>query len=169
MTISPYIDFAYRLGSGLSSLAIAYWGGGGWAHVDMIDDMGQWWGARSDSVGGRAPGFWPRPPDYETALRKLMILRLPVTQAQKEAFWSKAHSIMGDPYNKAGIVAFALANSWSTKGAYFCSQASAMLKLSAGIMHDLHQNLIKVTPGDDALMVAALGGQEQPLPQWFAH
>lgn len=162
-----HIDFAYRLGLGISSWGIAYWGGGGWSHVDMIDDDGQWWGARSDKVGGQPAGFYPRPPDYETHIKDLMILRLEVSVVQHSNFWVKAKQIKGDPYNVRGILGFALDNNWTEKKHYFCSQASAALKRHAGIIHPLHHKLFKVTPGDDALIVSSHGGIPMPPPKWF--
>lgn len=158
----PYIDFAYRLSRGWTSWWIGYWGGGYWSHVDIIDPQGQWWGARSDAVGGQPPGFWPRPATYETDVKDLLILRLSVTPVQLSSFWDAAESIKGDPYNTSGILGFALDNGLSQEGAYFCSQASAMLKVTSHMMGPLHQRLSKVTPGDDAIIVAALGGQEIP-------
>lgn len=116
------IALQFVLGKGWSSRAIAWWGQsyGGFSHVDAVLADGTLLGARSDAVGGQAPGVRIRPPDYEKWARRAVVT-IPSTDAQAANWEGYLRTQVGDPYDKADILGLILGIPLMSAGHWICS------------------------------------------------
>lgn len=172
------IQLQFVRGRGLSSAAIAYFGGGaapdgtGYSHVDSVIQTGHYAGclvgARSDAVPrGYPTGVQIRPPDYGTASRHLRGSQeswarrdrytLPCNRKQ-QADWEKfLLSQVKDGYDDWDILGFIFGQHWHTPGHWICSALAGQALVAAGIIHAPAGLIDKIDPNTLAFMVGARG------------
>jgi len=155
------VRYQFVRGKGFTSRAIGYFGGDYYSHVDIILPNGRLFGARSDRVGGRPPGVWDRPPNYEQWAARC-IIQLGCTTDQYSKFYATAVAQTGKPYDHLAIVAFALNRNWRESDSWICSELGAYCLEQAGICHKLVLPANKVTPGALALVCSALSAEVYP-------
>jgi hypothetical protein len=142
-------------GSGLGSGMIKWFGHGAFSHVDAVLPDGTLLGARNDDIDGVPAGVQIRPASY-VADEHVRRISLPASDAQATAFYDFMHAQIGKPYNKIGIVAFAVNASWSSVGAWFCSQVVTAALQAAAWLRDLSEPPNKIDPDDLFLILSAL-------------
>lgn len=143
-------------GRGAGSTLIGWFGGGGYSHVDVITPSGLLRGARSDYIGGAAPGYQDRHPNYDDWVRQT-IFTLPTTDAQNKLYWEFSDEQLGKPYDKRGILGFATGKrDWHDPTAWFCSEEVAANAQYAGIFPEFFEDCWRVDPGDIAFILCAL-------------
>lgn len=145
-------------GRGPASIAIAYFGGGLYSHVDYRCEDGSWLGARSDRVGGKPPGVQIRPADYVKPVRELL-LELQTTPEQERDHYAFLYSQIDKPYDKWAIAGFITGRNWRNPGSWICSELQCAAAESADIMQPLVLTANKITPNDLALIWSALGAK----------
>jgi hypothetical protein len=144
-------------GSGLGSGMIKWFGHGAYSHVDAVLPDGTLLGARNDDIDGVPAGVQIRPASY-VAHEKVMRIILPATDAQAETFYAGMRAEIGKPYNKIGILAFAVNASWTSVGAWFCSQVVTAKLQACRWLGDLSEPPNKIDPDDLFLILSALVG-----------
>jgi len=154
------IALSFVRADGLSSAAIAYFGGGRWSHCDALLKDGRYLGARDDAIqlpdgSWISSGVRVRPPDY-TPWVDQEVWRLPCTLAQQLAFEDFLHAQVGKPYDSRAILGFVAGQDWRNPGAWFCAELlAAGLEKALGITFNLGTN--KITPNALYLAVGAMG------------
>jgi hypothetical protein len=164
------IIWGLRRGRDLSSKLIGYFGAGYFSHVDVRDEEGWWWGARSDEVYADKR-YWPkgfqcRPPDYN-ATEELWEFTLEVTEEQYQAFWRFTKDQERKPYDWRAIIAFALPfavrRNWRDPAQWFCSEEQTGACEAAGIFSKLWERVTRVTPGEFAQMLTGARASYQRI------
>ena len=140
----------------LQSQAIAWFSAGHVSHVDAVVD-GQLLGARDNAVGGKPPGVWIRPPDYE-AFSNRVVMHVPCSQEQHDAFYTFLRAQIGKPYDQLAILAFAFNRDWRKPDSWICSELQSAAGEAAGILKPLYLAAHKITPVACALAYSAVGG-----------
>lgn len=156
------IKAQFVLGRGLSSKAIAYFGAGGYSHVDIVLSDGYLLGARSDRVGHRPPGVQIREPDYEI-WDKQVVVSIPTTQEQAKAFYNFANAQVDKPYDSTAIWGIALGRDWRDPADWFCSELYCAGLEVALIVPQLCATTNKITPGAAMLISTAIGGRMEDM------
>ena len=133
---------------------IAWFSAGNLSHVDAVLSNGYLLGARSDRVGGKPPGVQIRPPNYAKFALKV-IMTIPCTGEQEQAFQNFLYAQLGKPYDKTAILGFIVGRNWREDDSWFCSEAIAAALEAAGIFHPLYLAANKITPSALALAVSA--------------
>jgi hypothetical protein len=158
----------FVLGQGLSSRVIAYWGQayGGFSHVDAMIPTGdsyELYGERSDRVGGKPPGLYPRPPEYESWVRVERV-KIPMTSVQYDAWVRWYRRNVGRPYDIGTIWGDIFGRADHEPGRYICSAAAYEALHACGKAHQAPYHPSQITPNALALMVSAgLGGAASML------
>jgi len=154
------ITLQFVRGTGISSSAIAWFGGGIFSHVDGVLDNGRLLGARSDAVGGAKPGVWTRAPDYEKWKIK-KTFTLPCYKAQHDAFYRFAADQIGKPYDKNSIVGFftgrEVREDWRNPSAWFCAELWAAALEESLISGQIFLPVNKVCPNSLAFILSSMG------------
>ncbi len=156
------IRLQFVLGSGLSSQVIAWFSSGHFSHVDAILPDGSLLGARSDVITplGGGPvvkaGVQIRPPFYEH-WKERVVMSLPATDAQTDAFLEFNHQQLGKAYDKTAIWGFISGRDWRDPQDWFCSELQAAALEVSGRCPNLYAPRNKITPAALALTVSALG------------
>ena len=153
------LTWQLSLSSGLSSSAIAWFGGGGYSHIDVVTTDGWLRGARHDRIGNKPSGYFDRPPDYgnDVWIRRTLFA-LEITAAQYVAYWSFSRQQLGKPYDDRGIWGFALGKrDWREDDSWFCSEEVAANLEYAQLINPLFEGTNRVDPGDCAFIFCALG------------
>lgn len=147
-------------GRALLSRIIGWFGGGGYAHADVITREGFLRGARDDRIGGKPAGFYDRPSDYlNGTLLKATVFNIPVTDAQEKKYWEFSDAQLGRPYDSRGILGIAFGErNWHDPSAWFCSEEIAANCEYAGILAPLPQETWRVDPGDLAFLFSQISG-----------
>lgn len=143
---------------GLSSWAIAWFGGGFYSHVDYAMPDGTWLGARNDHIDGIPPGVQIRPADYIKPVVSLL-LTLQTTPEQDRDHYQFLYSQIGKPYDKRAILGFITGRNWQDPGAWICSELQCAAAMSADIVQPLCLTANKITPNDLTLIWSALGAK----------
>jgi hypothetical protein len=142
-------------GSGLGAGLIKWFGHGTYSHVDAVLPDGRLLGARSDNRSGVPEGVQIRPASY-VGLEKTTRIVLPATDVQESDFYAFLHDQIGKPYNRIGIVAFALNAAWTSVGAWFCSHLQTAALQRAGWLPQLSEPPNKIDPDDLFLILSAI-------------
>ncbi len=154
------LRFQGVLGSGLSSQAIAWFGGGKkFSHFDCILPNGLLLGARSDAVGGKPPGVQIRPPFYEKWERRT-IFELHVSATQEGKWVDFLLSQVGKPYDTDGILGFIFGSNtdrnWRDESAWFCDELMLVSCEKAGC-RPLYIDAFRITPNSASIALSAWG------------
>lgn len=142
-------------GSGFGSGMIKWFGHGAYSHVDAVLSDGTLLGARNDDIDDVPAGVQIRAASYveNESVRRIT---LPATDEQEAAFYAFMRAQIGKPYNRIGIYAFAVNASWSSVGAWFCSQVVTAALQASKWMRDLSEPPNKIDPDDLLLIISAL-------------
>lgn len=149
---------------GCASKLIEWFGGGGFSHVVIrLPSRSDWViDARSDIVNGIPPGVQQRPVSY-LAKYPCLWLAVPATDVQLSMCEAALKSQRGKPYDKDGIVGFALGRlkdrNWADQSAWFCSELAIWAMQDARICPPLALDPPRITPGSAALICGALGAR----------
>src|SRR5579871_6548493 len=113
-------------GQDLGSEVIEWFGHGLVSHVDAVMPP---FTAGADLLGARYDGGVKiRPFDYANFTR-VVRLELDATEDEAAGFYSEIRGEVGKPYDRRGILAFALGRDWRDPSAWFCSElVAAMLE-----------------------------------------
>jgi hypothetical protein len=155
----------------VGSEAIAWFSANPLSHVDQIVPDGISWaregwmlGARADALAGLPAGFRPRPPNY-TTFSRWVIVSLPVTDRQYQRAWEFHEAQLGKPYDSTAIVAFLLSRDWRRDDSWMCSEEQTAMCEHAEIMpagepagRHLYFTPNKVTPAHFACLLSVLPG-----------
>jgi uncharacterized protein YycO len=148
------ITLQFVEGTGLGSGMIKWFGHGLYSHVDCVLPDGTLLGARSDVMSGAPAGVQIRPAGYVNS-DKVRCVHLPATDEQSDRFYDFMKAQIGKPYNKIGIFAFAVNASWTSVGAWFCSQVVTAALQASGWLKDLSEPPNKIDPDDLVLILSA--------------
>lgn len=145
-------------GAGLSSRLISWWGQGydGWSHVDAVLITGELAGARSDAVGGKPPGYWIRPANYQVWKRRT-VMTLKVSDGIAEAWERFLRRDQGAPYDQADIIGFLIGKSMATQGHWVCSWKIIDTIQTFDLMPSICLPASQVTPNTLAAICSATG------------
>lgn len=121
------IWLSFVRGKGLISEAIGYVDF--FSHVDCYID-GQLWGARSDHVGGKPPGVWGRPDEYEAWAHRT-VFALPCTTLAQQSYYAFVKSQEGKPYDSFDIEGIILNRDWRSPDHWICSELQGVAGESA--------------------------------------
>lgn len=140
-------------GHGLASDLIRWLAKGGWSHcvalvlpggMEVID-------ARSDVIGGVPAGVQIRPISYLKG-EECLWLEIPCALEQEQAAEDAARSVLGRPYDVAGIIDFATGHaddSWKDAQDFFCSALGTWMLWKAGILgSDVLVPFTNIDPAD---------------------
>lgn len=152
------LTFQFIGADDIPSALIEAYGGGPVAHVDMLCDDGQLYGAREDNVGGAPPGVQFRQPRYKK-INRLIRIELAVTEQQHADFWKFAMAQKGKPYDKSVIAGFVLDRDWRDPGEWTCSEWPPAAMEVALILPTLLVPDNKITPAGLGTIVTAIGGK----------
>jgi hypothetical protein len=160
-------------GAGFFSGAIEWLAGGYFSHYTTVlpSDSRYVIDARND--GMTIDGDWikagvqRRPVSYLKDSQMLWLeLSLPGPQAR--AVECALRSQIDKPYDKVGILAFATGKyknyNWRDESAWFCSELGIWALEQAGVCNELPLTPNRITPGDGALVVGALGAKHSLGP-----
>lgn len=155
------IRLQFVLGAGLSSRLIAWYGQGygGYSHVDAVLPNDTLLGARSDAVGGQAPGVRVRPPGYEK-WRRRTVVEVPCSEGRAFAWAEVLQRQVGCPYDQQAILGFLFGRREHTKGRWICSALQTHGLKRVHLLHRVPIPDSQVTPDNlFTLVTAGLGGQ----------
>src|ERR1700722_15492304 len=114
---------------------IRYFSHGKYSHVDVVEESGNLYGARSDVLKGIAAGVQSRPFDYATFSAKQFV-SIPLTDDQGKLFWEFLYKQRGKPYDSLAIFAFMIGRDWREDDAWFCAEiVAAALEESGYFSH----------------------------------
>ncbi len=154
-----YISWSLVLGHGFTSRLIAWFGGGGYSHIDVITPTGDYRGAHADVIDEIPAGFQNRPAHYQSWKRQT-IYTLAVTPAQYRLYWAFSDGQLGKPYDTRGLVktfVFGRADDWRADDSWWCSEEVAANCEYAGIIRPLPLDVTHVEPGDCAFFLTGAG------------
>lgn len=141
--------------AGVGSALIEWFSHAQYSHVGALLPDGSELGARANRIGRIPPGVRVRPPNYEPFTRTLVVT-LPSTDDQREAFWRFLNSQGGKPYDYGAILGFASDRNWRNPDSWFCSELQTRaLEVCGWFTYDLALTDYKITPGDLLLAVSA--------------
>jgi hypothetical protein len=163
--VTDSISWSLVLGMAWASRFIAYWGSGGFSHIDVITPAGMYRGSRSDVIKGVPPGYEDRPAHYETWARQT-IYTLPVTAEQYRLYWEFSERQLHKPYASRGLMrSFGLnqhgKTDWRSQQAWWCSQEVMANCEYAGIGAPLARYVNSVEPGDCAMFFSGAGASHK--------
>jgi hypothetical protein len=150
------ITWQLVLGTGASSKIIAWWGAGGFSHIDVVTPRDHLRGARSDVIKGIPAGYRDRPQNYERWAKQVRFT-LEVTNEQYVKYWQFSDAHLGDPYDERGLfMAFLLGHRHKlrdprNKWVGWCSQEVARNGEYAGIW-TIPPQKTNIEPGDCAMI-----------------
>lgn len=150
--------------AGLFGGLIGWFGGAEFSHYTTIlpSDPSYVIDARNNSVAGVPAGVQKRPLSYLKHDR-ILWLNLAATAQQLAAVETALKSQLGKPYDQQGILNFATGQmhdrNWQDESAWFCSELGIWSLQQAGLCPQLALKPNRITPGDAALIVGALGAQ----------
>jgi len=144
------IRYQFVTGTGFTSKAVAWFGGGVFSHVDAVLSDGSLLGARLDG------GVSVRPPYYDHWSRRV-VFSLPTTAQQDEQWRNFLVDQLGKPYDKTAIWGFATGRDWREDDSWFCSELAAAALEMAGGCPVLYTPANKITPSGLATVLSALG------------
>jgi hypothetical protein len=159
------IKLQYVLGNGLSSKAIAWFGGGKFSHVDIVLPGGFGYvegfllGARSDKIRGISPGVQVRPAFYENWARRLVI-EVPCSSDAFVSFHKYALDQRMKPYDKIAILGFLFGRDWRDDSAWFCDEMVLCCGIQASIIPELKViPANQIPPGGSLIAYQVAGGK----------
>ncbi len=160
----PVLRWQFVRASDPASLAIAWFGGGDFSHIDCIYPDGSCVGARSDTLHLKdgtvlLPGVQRRPPGYLKFARRC-VMQLEVTVQQAHDFYDFLDHAIGAPYDSLAIIGFIAGRSWYRDGTYICSELQAAALTKAKIVKPLYLTANRITPNDLTLILSAIGAQQ---------
>jgi hypothetical protein len=109
------ITFQFVRGEEFVSHLIEWKGDSEVSHVNVVTPDGKLLGSLMDG------GVQARPADYAKFALQILV-SIPVTDEQYDAFWKDAYSTVGEKYDKAGIIGIALGRNIHAQGQNFCSE-----------------------------------------------
>lgn len=136
---------------------IAWFGAGQFSHVDAVLHGGYLMGARYDTIGGRPPGVWIRPPGYDRWSRRV-VMEVPATPEQTKKFYDFMMAQEGKPYDSLAIWGFALGRNWREDDSWICSEVVTAAG-EASVLPTLFLATYKISPGMCAMAYSAIGGK----------
>jgi hypothetical protein len=148
------LRFVEQAASDLSQIFIARDTDCPYVHVEAVTPEGKYLGALPDG------GVQARDPGYDTTWTRELIVAIPCTQAQQDAFYAYLESKIGSPYDDAAIAHIGAAliagpNAMpATESTFICSAAVHKGLLASGKVLDCAGDPRTVTPFDE-LVVAA--------------
>lgn len=152
------IRLQFVLAAGPASRLIAWFGAGGFSHVDAVWTHGSLLGARSDRVGGEPSGVYVRPPGYARWLRRT-VFEVPASPSEERRWRGFLFDQLAKPYDRRAILAFVCGRNWREDDSWICSELQARALEVAGVCPRLCLPAHKITPGALALVVSAIGGR----------
>jgi hypothetical protein len=161
------IQLQFVRGKGLSSRAIAWFGGGRFSHVDAIMPNGTLIGARSDVIhplGGGNPipaGVQPRPAGYE-AWEERIVASLTVDKVKADKFYKLNQSQIGKQYDVTAIWGFVTGRDWRDPQDWFCSELQAWCLETPMILPQLFTPVNKISPSTLAFGLSTAGATFKP-------
>jgi hypothetical protein len=143
-------------GGDLGAKAIEWFSHGAcFSHVDTVWPDGRLFGARSDIIGGAAPGVQFRAPQYVGNSVTLQV-SLNVERALDDAYYTFMLAQEGKPYDMEGILAFVSGRNWRQPDSWFCSElVAAGLEQCEYFRTPLATPSNKMTPPDLLLALSA--------------
>lgn len=150
------VEVQFVLGTGISSSAIAWFGGGAFSHVDAVMPDKTLIGARSDVIyplmpdGTTSPkpippGVQRRPANYERWKTKVVAsLVVPTDKANK--FYDLNISQIGKAYDTTAIWGFVTGRDWRDPRDWFCSELQSWCFEGALILPKLSTPINKINP-----------------------
>lgn len=151
------ITIQFVCGTQISSRMIAWFGAGEFSHVDAVLHGGMLIGARFNSIGGRPPGVWIRPPGYDTWVRRI-VMEVPATPEQTKKFYAFMLAQQGKPYDHAAIWGFIIGRDWREDDSWICSECVTAAG-EASVLPKLFSPTYKISPGMCAMAFSAIGGK----------
>lgn len=154
----------FVLARGLSSALIQLAGGGtralGFSHVDLLLPTGELLGSRTDFPINGQTGVQIRPWGYGSKewIREVL-MELPATPQQTDAFYAFAKAQVGKPYDKLAIAAFFTDRDWREDDAWFCDELLLSATERAGLCPPLYLPTNKFNPTGAACIWSALGAK----------
>lgn len=132
------------------------------SHIDVITPDGKLRGAQDEAYGAPAAGYFDREPFYYKWSRR-MVLALPVTRPQWDAYWEFSDKQLGKKYDNPGLVAFLTGHystnrNWRDDKVWFCSEEVAANIEAANIAHT-YENCNHFDPGDCATFLCGAGAR----------
>lgn len=120
-------------------------------HVDAVMPDDTLLGAHLDG------GVLARPSGYDAGQRtRELIVSLPSTAEQDDAFHAFLRAQIGKPYDLTAIAALVLGRDWTEADSWFCSELQAAALVHAGWFPAAPATAFaKITPRDLLLMVSA--------------
>jgi hypothetical protein len=146
------------------SKLIQWFSAGEFSHVDAVLPDGLLLGARSDCVGGIAPGVYPRPLHYLEFSKRARII-VQATDRQTQDFYTFLYGQIGKPYDKTSILAFLFNRGWRDTDSWYCSELIMAAGEAAGLYPRLAIPVNKITPVACALTFCSLGGAFEWIEQ----
>jgi hypothetical protein len=122
----------------------------GWcSHVDSVMDDGRLLGARLDG------GVAIRPSNYEKFSRvERVVIAMPYYK--ERPYWDFLKALLGKPYDKLAIVAFAVNRDWRSPDAWFCDELVAAGLEHAEVVRKLAPCVNRLDVRDLYLIVSAI-------------
>jgi hypothetical protein len=136
---------------------IAWFGAGQFSHVDAVLHHGYLMGARHDSLGGKPPGVWARPPGYDKWTRRV-VMEVPATPEQTKAFYDFMWAQEGKPYDSEAIWGFIVGRDWREDDSWICSEVVTAAG-EASVLPQLFLAKNRINPGMCAMAYSAIGGK----------
>jgi len=158
----------FVLGRAFSSRCIAWFGGGGLSHVDIVMPDGQLLGARSDRLMHIQPGVQIRPPFYDgdNGWSKRIVMAKTVTPKHLAKCYELARSQLYKAYDHTAIWGFATGRDWRDTDKWFCSELLMWMLETADVVHPLIIPANKIFPGE-ALALCSEAGFKPVVGQEF--
>jgi len=151
------ISLVFFKGTGLTSKAIQWFSAGPFSHVAALWNPAEYLDSRSDVVGGVLPGVRIRPVAAEPDPH--VIFTLPASNGQYAAWQAFLRAQVGKPYDKPGILGFAVGRDWREPDSWFCSELQAAALEHAGLVPRLYAPANKITPSGLAVILSAIGAK----------
>lgn len=154
-------------GYGFGSKVIAFFGAGGYSHIDVESPAGYLRGARSDKIGHVLPGYRDRPQNYET-WAKVTRYTLDVADEQYAKYWQFSDAHLGDPYDERGLfMAFLFGHKHKlrdprNKWVGWCSQEVARNGEFSGLWVIPPQKT-NIEPGDCAMLLTGAWARREDV------
>lgn len=167
VTKTKIVQVQFVLGEGISSAAIAWFGGGAFSHVDAIMPDGSLIGARSDVIipptpEGEPPalpipaGVQRRPPGYEK-WKTRVVASIETTVAKANKFYALNISQLKKQYDSTAIWGFVTGRDWRDEQDWFCSELQAYCFETSLILPTLYTPVNKINPSTLAFGLSTAG------------
>jgi hypothetical protein len=141
-----FVTSSDPVSAGIRAMEYGFWA----SHVEAIMPDGRLLGAHFQG------GVMARPKGYDGTTRvREVIVPVPATPEQEEAFWAFLNAQLGKPYDDTAILAFLVNRDWQEPDSWFCSELIAAALMTAGILLPLATQANKITPRDVLLILSS--------------